>query len=349
MRVATFNLFQFLEPPNHWYERKDNGKSTYSETEWADKRKWIKAQLERMDADIVGFQEIFSEDALRTLLAEAGYPNFKVVGAPIPDEDDPEVFFNPVVGIATRAEYNLTSFEEVTVDDDLRDFLPVQDDFKFSRTPIRAEVSSPDFGDMVVYVCHLKSKRPEMDEIEYPDAMPWRERMFDTMQKLSRGHVSSMLRRGAEAAAIYLRVSDELFADEKKPMIVLGDLNDKLDSVALQSITMGGRIFEVGGVKKHQWPAEAKHARHRFKLNEAYNMLDTELDAERPGTHYFDKHWSTLDYVLLSDVFSRFSRNCIGTVEEVDVLNDHIVADGVGNQRQSDHGQVVVQIAPKSS
>ena len=51
---------------------------------------------------------------------------------------------------------------------------------------------------------------------------------------------------------------------------------------------------------------------------------------------------------LVSDVFSARSPNSIGHVSEFDVLNEHIVADGVGNHKQSDHGLVVVELTPKT-
>ncbi|MDJ0628931.1 MAG: endonuclease/exonuclease/phosphatase family protein [Rhodobacter sp.] len=343
MRVATFNLYQFLEPPGHWYERRDDGKNTYSTGQWTVKKNWITAQLAAMDADVVGFQEVFSADALKDLVNAAGYPHFETVGAPMQDPADPEVFFNPIVAIASR--HPISDVVPLTVDDELRAFLPVQDDFDFSRRPICATVVTPDFGDVSVYVVHLKSKRPQMDDITYPDAMPWRDRVLDTMRKLSRGHIASLLQRGAEAAAVYLRITETLEADETRPVIVLGDLNDKLDSVVLQSITMSGRIYELGGVKKADWPPGVAGQFYRFRLSDAFNMAPNETGDPRPGTHMWDRHWSTLDYVLVSDVFSPRSPNTIGQVIDFEVLNDHVENDGVGNKMQSDHGQVVVELS----
>ncbi|MDJ0827369.1 MAG: endonuclease/exonuclease/phosphatase family protein [Rhodobacter sp.] len=343
MRVATFNLYQFLEPPFHWYERKDSGKNTYSESQWTAKTAWITTQLAAMNADVVGFQEVFSIGALQQLTAAAGYPHFATVDVPGRDDNDDEVFFNPVVAIASR--YEFADVAELTVDDELRAFLPVEDGFDFSRRPLCATVETPEFGEVTVYVAHLKSKRPQMDDITYPDEMPWRDRVLDTMRKLSRGHVGSLLQRGAEAAVVYLRISETLEANEKAPVVVLGDLNDKSDSVVLQSITMSQRIHEVGGVKKADWPPGVAGQFYRFRLADAFHMAPDETGEERPGTHMWDKKWSTLDYVLVSDVFSPRSPNSIGQVTEFEVLNEHVDNDGVGNKTQSDHGQVVVELS----
>ena len=63
IRLGTFNLFQFVEPPYAWYTKKEK----FNEKQWAEKTTWIKNQIVKMDCDIIGFQEVFSRKALRTL------------------------------------------------------------------------------------------------------------------------------------------------------------------------------------------------------------------------------------------------------------------------------------------
>ncbi|GIT90511.1 endonuclease [Jannaschia pagri] len=346
MRVATFNLYQFLEPPNHWYERKDNGRSTHTEDAWQDKTNWIGEQLLRTDADVVAFQEVFSIEALRVLCEQAGYPHFATASEPVQDPEDPEVFFNPVVAIASR--FPILRTDPVTVDEGLKAFLPVEDDFSLSRPPVCVVVDTPDFGEVTVYGVHLKSKRPKMDGAPYPDDMPWRDRVYDTMRQMSRGHVWSMLQRGAEAAALYLRAAAQLEAEETRPIIVLGDLNDDSRSVALRAITMADPIYDIGGLSEADWPPGTKAHMHRFRLKDAFHLWPNESGAPRPGTYIFRQEWSTLDYILLSDVFSDLSPNSIGRVTDFDVLTDHMLNDGVGKSRQSDHGIVVAEITPKA-
>ncbi len=346
MRVATFNLYQFLEPPFHWYEKKANGKSTYRPDQWQQKQDWITAKLAEMDADVVGFQEVFSPAALEALCAAAGYPHFATVDTPGVSDEDPEIFVKPVVAVASR--HPITTAEPVTVDAALAAFLPVEDDFAFSRVPVRAVIATPEFGDVSVYVSHLKSKRPVMDTGPYPDDVPWRDRVIDTMRRTSRGHVAALLQRGAEAAALYFRIVDELEQTETRPIIVLGDLNDDSKSVALGALTMQGRIHEIGEVKSADWPRGTAGKLWRYRLTDAWNAVPNPGGKARPGTHVWDNEWSTLDYILLSDVFSVKSPNMIGQVVDFEVLNDHILSDGVGNHMQSDHGLVVVDVLPNS-
>ena len=66
MKLATFNLYQFAAPPYYWYELSSSNR--YSDQSWNDKKQWIKDQLRLLDADVVGFQEIFDEAALQAVV-----------------------------------------------------------------------------------------------------------------------------------------------------------------------------------------------------------------------------------------------------------------------------------------
>ena len=63
IRVGTFNLFQFVEPPYCWYTKHER----FKQEEWEEKKAWIKEQITQMDCDIIGFQEVFSKKALNTI------------------------------------------------------------------------------------------------------------------------------------------------------------------------------------------------------------------------------------------------------------------------------------------
>ena len=75
LTLGTFNLFQFVEPPFAWYNKKDK----FNEAQWLEKTSWIKSQILKMDCDIIGFQEVFSRKALRRLVKELGFKYFKIV------------------------------------------------------------------------------------------------------------------------------------------------------------------------------------------------------------------------------------------------------------------------------
>ena len=41
IRIGTFNLFQFVEPPYSWYTKKEK----FTQEEWEEKKAWIKEQI----------------------------------------------------------------------------------------------------------------------------------------------------------------------------------------------------------------------------------------------------------------------------------------------------------------
>ena len=61
--VASFNVKNLIGPDREYYKWE-----RYSAEERGWKQDWLSDQLLALDADIVGFQEIFEEDALRALV-----------------------------------------------------------------------------------------------------------------------------------------------------------------------------------------------------------------------------------------------------------------------------------------
>ena len=184
IRIATFNLYQFAAPPMAWYEA-DN---TYKPADWEQKQAWIKAQLALMDADIVGFQEIFSTAEMRTLLAEAGYPHVAMVDDPGIDDDDDKVFVRPVVGLASRSP--ISAIEPVALPPSVKAGLRLPEDAGFSRPPVRAVVETEAFGDVVALVAHLKSKRPAADPPAFGPDDGWDTKVRESMRAISLGHIA---------------------------------------------------------------------------------------------------------------------------------------------------------------
>ncbi len=147
IKVAIFNLFNFAEHSFYWY-LKDN-KYTYTKTEWNDKLQWIYNQLSIMDADIVGFQEVFSVEALKMLSFNSGYQYFTVVD--VPKLRDDKIYISSVVAIASK--YPIKSVDQIKISPIIREDLHLESDFSFSRQPIKVKISfkNEEFS-MFVYV-----------------------------------------------------------------------------------------------------------------------------------------------------------------------------------------------------
>ena len=64
IKIATFNVRNLIQPGVRYY-----GSNRYSEGAYDRKLGWLAEQLLRMDADIVGLQEVFDEASVQDLMA----------------------------------------------------------------------------------------------------------------------------------------------------------------------------------------------------------------------------------------------------------------------------------------
>lgn len=64
--IASFNVKNLIGPDREYYRFQ-----SYTPEEYAWKRDWVANQLVDLDSDIIGFQEIFEEEALRDVIDEA--------------------------------------------------------------------------------------------------------------------------------------------------------------------------------------------------------------------------------------------------------------------------------------
>ena len=108
-----------------------------------------------MDSDLVGFQEVWHQEALADASGRSGLAYTSVIA----DGADGS---GPVVGLATsldveHVEYIREMPEEARIR--IPGFAtPIE---AFQRPVLKAKVNFPDIGQVVVFVAHLKSKRPE--------------------------------------------------------------------------------------------------------------------------------------------------------------------------------------------
>lgn len=79
-KIASFNVKNLIGPDQEYYKFQQ-----YTPEEYAWKRDWTADQLLTMDADIIGFQEIFEEGALRDVIEEADTRGAAMNAASLPD------------------------------------------------------------------------------------------------------------------------------------------------------------------------------------------------------------------------------------------------------------------------
>lgn len=320
LAVATFNLLNFTAPPAATYLPQ----YVYKAKDWAKKCAWLQRQLLRMDADIVGFQEVFSLQSLQQVTQAAGYPYLATVDAPRLRSG--LIYDRPVVALASR--WPLARVEALPYAV-LGSDLPLPGDFSFSRTPLLVEVKTPYWSEPVTcVVLHLKSPRALLKEAEIAPFRQWPvydELAGGSLTCAQQGHVLSTWQRGAEACLVRQAV-----AAMPQPVMVLGDMNDAISSLSGQALCGQALRFNAEGI-------QAAANEYEPVLWDSQSL--SEQVHSRP-TYYHRREALYLDYILLNQAL----RERV-TVQQYRVFDRHLSRNRDGSIRKSDHAQVKATLA----
>jgi len=338
VKVATFNLYHFAAPGIFWHERKPT--ATYSPEQWQAKKDWIAAIVAEMDADVIGFQEVVSYDELAALMAASGYPHFFCTGHPIFDEDDPAVYVNAAVAIASR--HPLVSAHPLSGVAGLPDDTVIDADFNFSRTPVDAVIDLPGIGETRFFVCHFKSQGAFVDDDDI-DALPdWRDKVRTTYMERAMSGVNQVAKRAAEAGTIYRMSRQTIDADPEAPVILLGDLNEDPASHTISILTQADRVWSWGSVAPDAIPEEFAYLKHVYKLYDGFNLVPMQ-GLMRPNTYGGIHTGTVLDYVVVSNGLNPKNPRRRGAITKVEVFDAHFDV-GPPKELASDHAPVVATI-----
>ena len=333
LKIATFNLFNYLEPPFAFYDFEN----IYSNENWHKKQRWIREYLKEYQPDVIGFQEVFSPESLKELVRLEGYDYFNVVAEP--EVIDDYIYQSPMVAIASR--YPITEIEAVPFHSELATTMGLSSDAQFSRPPLRATVDLPHIGLCDCYVVHLKSKRPKdlnpaTDEKQMPVAT-----LLNTIQSEVAGRWASDLQRGTEATLLYLAMLNQR-EQSNRPMVLMGDFNDTLtNGVVSQLLTQSVRNTNDNN-------ADINLAKYRLK--DAFDLYQRTShchnDFTRAPTHYFLSKGSVLDYILLSSEFDAEHTTSLLEVCQYHTYDRHLINPYFERDGYStDHAIVTITLA----
>ena len=312
IRFATFNVCNLAPSGMKFYERMD----PYTPEGYEERVNWVAQQLDRMDADVIGFQEIFSQAALKDVLARTRhYQNAHHLGF---DPDPQADKLTPSVALVSRLPVVGEANSIRDLPEALQGALPHGGKplMRFTRPVLHAVVQLSEDVAVNVFVLHLKSKRPDYVSGE-------REGHFHDFGVAS---LRSLMRRGTEALGIRTVISD-IMQDSSLPAVVMGDFNDVATATTTQ-LVMGPRQHEMDEEGWHLHDAQ----RIQRKVLRGHAVHFTDI---------YDGHHETIDHILFSDAFNPESPEALGTVEEVLYFNDHVPQ---ALSYASDHGQVVARI-----
>ena len=298
--IASFNVKNLIGPDREFYKF-----LSYTPEEYAWKKDWLADQLLSMDADVVGFQEIFEEDALRDVIDETDKRGIALNDAALPDSSkgyrrkaifrklaytpytDAALVFAPNVndgepgqrrpGLAMLSRLGFDGPPEIIQDLDKPVEIPLQElggadagSYRISRLsrPILKVRVPMDGKSVTIFNCHLKSK---LGEFMKPAGAAWADEAdltsYDAAGR-AMGSLRAALRRMAEAWVLRKAILKEL--QQGRPVMVMGDFNDGEHAVSSEIIS-GERPF-----KNYSWMLrhDAKHENDRYSKED--NIAITE-------------------------------------------------------------------------
>lgn len=324
---TTINMFNFIEPPNAFYDFEN----ILTQEEWKKKQGWFKDKMATLDSDVIGFQEVFSPNALKTLVNELGYPYFCTVDEP--QSEDGYVFNSPVVAFASR--YPIVNTQPVVAKPEQLKRFGIE--FEFNRTPVHASIELPHLGITDCYVVHFKSQRPKEPE----DTNDVNEESLSLLGQLHDEQLGSWLstvQRGLEANILHHYIIQQR-KNTHQPVVVMGDFNKPLFH------------DEFKGLLSHELRFDKFSSDYlaQFQLKDSWNIYcelkGIDLLGARTNTHYYGAKGSILDYILLSNEFDSSFSSSILEVVDYTVTDKHIVNPTFSiDQFSTDHALVSITI-----
>lgn len=305
IRFATFNVCNLAPPGAKLY---DNLAPLTAE-QYEAKIDWTARQLDLLDADLIGLQEIFSLDTLRAVLARTSrYRDAALAGF---DPDPRAERLTPSVALLSRLP--LAGPATACAAFPAGVAAPAGDAGRFARAPLHAQVRLPNGQLLTVLVVHLKSRRPD-----YRNGDSTADPLLCALASLR-----SLVWRGTEAVALRVLLSQLGGA----PHVVLGDFNDVIDAVTT-AIVLG-----AGGEPDAQPAARLFDSRQIQACRDELRQLDYTIVHEGRAM--------TIDHILVSQAFHPACPDAIGEVLDVAYCNDHL---RLQRPEASDHGQVLARI-----
>ncbi|HBS26504.1 MAG TPA: hypothetical protein DD827_05150 [Gammaproteobacteria bacterium] len=355
-----YNYFYSSSKHNQYWAEGDKTENRYEK-----KIRWLARQVDRMDADIICFQEIFDREPLQEVINAsrlAGKVDLYFSGEPRFRESSykgtpSRIYSAPMIAIMVPKDFKMLEFS--SLEDFPKEFNfsdPVKEHSgktwkigltesgetrtRFTRPILRARLGLPkrfqyaemdggNAAEITVFTAHFKSKRPIRQDSEGNDPL---EAMTNYLREGAIGRARSLLLRGLEAAALRTYVLNELSTDPHRPVIVIGDLNDGPRSESTE-IAGGLTLPVISPDAERNFKKREQMYEHAADLclYSAYHLQTQRTHRDVYYTHIFDGFHDVLDHVLVSSHFvAHFARDgrgrrSIGKVGTLRVFNDHLI------------------------
>jgi endonuclease/exonuclease/phosphatase family metal-dependent hydrolase len=271
-KVMTWNLENLFSP---------SPSDTEKVREYEEKLKTLAETILRLDADVIGLQEIGEIQAFEDLIDQLdnSYRHHQLSTAPdsrgirvgflskLPIEDSEEIVDFPTEGLAS-----------VSGQDNDGDPIEVT---RLSRGALRITVTVTSGLKVNLITTHWKSKL-----LTFPGGR------FTTTDENERAQVAgfALLKRTAEAVAIRVKANELLVGNQTQGLIILGDLNDVQEAATTQ-ILQGPTGSEIGS-KGFKFSDKGDDAR-------IFNLASL-IPLERRFSRVFKGSGELIDHILVS-------------------------------------------------
>jgi endonuclease/exonuclease/phosphatase family metal-dependent hydrolase len=320
---ATLNLLNLHKPGEPIY-RDTNG---LSQREYDEKVAWTAAMVSQLDVDILGLQEVWNEDVLDDVLDEAGLSDeYQVLATTRGNAISCAAFVRTELEVTGEPNWVEEFPDEFVLEKDTAPYAMKVEISRFSRPVLEFDVRLRDDTDPVrFWVAHLKSKAPISLDSEDEDRASGHDEPL--------GHALSMIRRGAEAAALRIRIRKAL-DDTDRPGVLMGDLNDHAQSVPL-SILAGDPGHRMNIYSRTGWSSD--HGLYAVSDLQKYRSL-----RDVYYTYIHNHRRQSIDHILVSEQFYDHSTDRIWSFKDMVVTNDYLSEfDNEGTEGgRSDHAAV---------
>ncbi len=328
LSFASFNLYNLNLPGKPMYKNQ----SGWSVDQYNKKISWSAERLLDLQPDVVGFQELWHEDALHDILKKASLETYYDVLTPL-NHDGNRIVCAAVVrkGLLQGTAEWLVKFPdkyklESSGDDPQTPDISISID-SFSRPALRFQIkphaqSTP----ISLYVVHLKSKAPT--EI-YREGWYRGDKDYYSKHSENIGYTLSTLRRSAEASALRMVIVDQI-KDNDQPVVVLGDLNDGQLSNTLNIIT-GQPNYLMSALSRGGSDTDLYTV---ATLQELRSLRDVYY------THIHQNIKESLDHIVVSQEFYDQSSKRVWAFKGMQISNDHLNVEEHKENGTTDHGIV---------
>lgn len=307
---------------------------------------WTAQKLQEIDAEVIGFQELWSVAALQDVFSTAGLDGeYDLFARDAPGRGRPQVALAVRKGedgksqLLDGAEY-VADFPDDFRFDKLREVWGSSEEItvtisQFSRPVIKAQIQPTGTGPkpppVTLFVAHLKSKGPaRLSSAGDPPVLD----AYPAITKSAVAHIRRVMEAGALRAMLdgVMKTGDPA---DLTPTVVLGDLNDDSLSVTTELIAAqpGYRLIEksTAGHKSDAGLYSVEKLQQYRSLRHVYY------------THIYKNKMESLDHILVSEEFYDHARKRRWTFREMEIVNDHLNRETKKELAEigaSDHGIV---------